>query len=126
MVVFSRQFRLGIFPKFYQHWHYFSFCTPVNDDGTPFSFVNNNSTPDNAVNNKGMPDNVGTAFNAINNIKTSSNSDTPVRDDSEVYLIQTLWICTHFNLIPVFFYTYIQMILGYYRTLTHYSTHYIL
>ena len=25
------------------------FCTPVNDDGTPFSFVNNKSTPDNAV-----------------------------------------------------------------------------
>ena len=73
-----------------------------------------------------MPDNVGTAFNAISNIRMSSNSDMPVRDDSEVYLIQTLWIRTHFNLIPVFFYTYIQMILGYYRTLTRYSTHYIL
>ena len=73
-----------------------------------------------------MPDNVGMAFNAISNIRTSSKFDTLVRDNSKVYLVQTLWIRNHFNLIPVFFYTYIQMILEYYRTLNRYSMHYIL
>ena len=66
MVLFSRQFRLGLFTLLERHWCYFLMYTPVNDDGTPFNVVNN-----------GMPNSDGTPFNIVNNNCMPVNLGTP-------------------------------------------------
>ena len=66
MVLFSRQFGLGLFTLLERHWCYFLMYTPVNDDGMPFNVVNN-----------GTPNSDGTPFNIVNNNGTLVNLGTP-------------------------------------------------
>ena len=85
MVLFSRQFGLGLFTLLERHWCYFLMYTPVNDDGMPFNVVNNgtpnsDSMPFNIVNNNGTLVNLGTpdSVDTPNNANLRSNSCTVI------------------------------------------------